>query len=229
MSSDILEVFSYTNKNMYLTINKDGTANYASMDTKQNVIYKGQYEFNLNNYSKVTKNATGYLLIPENENRVIYYTTNTNKDAKEIDKEFDYVKTDTISESETNEIKEKMNIKNKNLVSGMFYSEDKDLLFVSYVDDSFAIYNVKEKKLLNTVEKVLRPDHYYGTDKYGRTYIRNVTDAYILDKNYNKVGHIRGLIEVDKDKVIVSNNGTYYSLPIYTLNDLLKMAEDYLK
>lgn len=229
MSSDILEVFSYTNKNMYLTINKDGTANYASMDTKQNVIYKGQYQFNLNNYSKVTKNATGYLLIPENENRVIYYTTNTNKDAKEIDKEFDYVKTDTISESETNEIKEKMNIKNKNLVSGMFYSEDKDLLFVSYVDDSFAIYNVKEKKLLNTNESILRPDHYYGTDKYGRTYIGNITDAYILDKNYNKVGHIRGLTLVEKDTVIVSNSGTYYSLPIYTLNDLLKQAEDYLK
>ena len=229
MSSDIVEVFSYTTKNMYLTINKDGTANYASMDTKQNVIYNGQYQFNLNNYSKVTKNATGYLLVPENENRVIYYTTNSSKDAKEINKEFDYVKTDTISELDANKIKEKMNIKNKNLVSGMFYSEDKDLLFVSYVDDSFAVYNVKEKKLLNMVEGILRPDHYYGTDKYGRTYIGNVTDAYILDKNYNKVGHIRGLVEVDKDKVIISNSGTYYQLPIYTLSDLLKQAEEYLK
>ena len=229
MSSDIVEVFSYTTKNMYLTINKDGTANYASMDTKQNVIYNGQYQFNLNNYSKVTKNATGYLLVPENENRVIYYTTNSSKDAKEINKEFDYVKTDTISELDANKLKEKINIKNKNLVSGMFYSVDKDLLFVSYVDDSFAVYNVKEKKLLNMVEDVSRPDHYYGTDKYGRTYIGNVTDAYILDKNYNKVGHIRGLVEVDKDKVIISNSGTYYQLPIYTLDDLLKMAEEYLK
>ena len=229
MSSDILEVYSYTTKNMYLTINEDGTANYASMDTKQNVIYNGQYQFNLNNYSKVTKNATGYLLIPKNENRVIYYTTNSSKDAKEINKEFDYVKTDTISESDANKLKEKMNIKNKNLVSGMFYSEDKKLLFVSYVDDSFAVYNVKENQFLNMAENVLRPDHYYGTDKYGRTYIGNVTDAYILDRNYNKVGHIRGLVEVDKDKVIISNNGTYYSLPIYTLYDLLKQASDYLK
>ena len=229
MSSDIVEVFSYTTKNMYLTINEDGTANYASMDTKQNVIYNGQYQFNLNHYSKVTKNATGYLLVPENENRVIYYTTNSSKDAKEIDKEFDYVKTDTISESDANKLKEKMNIKNKNLVSGMFYSEDKQLLFVSYVDDSLGVYNVKENQFLNMAEDVLRPDHYYGTDKYGRTYIGNITDAYILDKDYNKVGHIRGLIEVDKDKVVVSNSGTYYQLPIYTLEDLLKQAEDYLK
>ena len=95
---------------MYLAINEDGTANYASMETKQNVIYNGQYQFNLNDYSKVTKNDTGYLLVPENENRVIYYTTNSSKDAKEIKKEFDYVKTDTISESDANKIKENMNI-----------------------------------------------------------------------------------------------------------------------
>ena len=229
MSSDILEVYSYTNRNLYLTINKDGTANYASMDTKQNVIYKGQYQFNLTNYSKVVQNESGYLLIPENQNRVIYYTTNTSKDMKEVKKEYDYVSTDTIPEKDANELKEKMNIMNKNLVSGMFYSKNKDLLFVSYADNSLAVYNVKEKKLLSMVENVLRPDHYYGTDKYGRTYIGNLTDAYILDKNYNKVGYIRGLTEVEKDKVIISNNGTYYSLPIYTLSDLLKQAEEYLK
>jgi hypothetical protein len=229
MSSDIIEVLSYTNKNLYLVFNTDGTVNYASMDSKQNVIYNGQYQLNLKNYTKMVKSESGYLLIPENENRVIYYTTNTSKDAKEVKKEYDYVSTDTVTESEKNKLKEEINIKNKNLVSGMFYSDNKELLFVSYVDNSLAVYNVKEKKLINESNGILRPDHYYGTDKYGRTYIGNVTDAYILDKNYNKVGHIKGLYEVEKDKVIISNNGTYYSLPIYTLSDLLKQAEEYLK
>ena len=135
----------------------------------------------------------------------------------------------TSTVSKLNKLKEKINIKNKNLVSSMFYSTNKDLLFVCYADNSFAVYNVKEKKLLNMVEDILRPDHYYGTDKYGRTYIGNMTDAYILDKNYNKVGHIRGLVEVNKDKLVISNSGTYYSLPIYTLSDLLKQADEYLK
>ena len=229
MSSDIIEVLSYTNKNLYLVFNTDGTVNYASMDSKQNVIYNGQYQLNLKNYTKMVKSESGYLLIPENENRVIYYTTNTSKDAKEVKKEYDYVSTDTVTELEKNKLKEEINIKNKNLVSGMFYNDNKELLFVSYVDNSLAVYNVKEKKLINESNGILRPDHYYGTDKYGRTYIGNVTDAYILDKDYNKVGHIKGLYEVEKDKVIISNNGTYYSLPIYTLNDLLKQAEEYLK
>ena len=58
---------------------------------------------------------------------------------------------------------------------------------------------------------------------------KNYWILFILDKNYNKVGHIKGLALVEKDKVIISNSGDLYELPIYTLNDLLKQAEEYLK
>ena len=229
VSSDIIEVYSYNTKNMYLTINEDSTANYISMETGNNVILKGQYEFNLDNYTLATKNKKGYLLVPKNENRVILYEANTNKDAKKVDVEFEYVKSDSIYENDVKKLKEKFNVKNQNLVSNMFYDEKKDRLFVSYADDSFAIYDVDTKELLNTVEGISRPDHYYGKDKYGRTYIGTISDAYILDKDYNKVGHIKGLAILEKDKVIISNNGDLYSLPIYTLNDLLNQAKIYLE
>ncbi len=229
VSSDIIEVYSYESTNLYLTINEDGTANYINIETGKNVIVKGQYEFNLEKYTLATKNKRGYLLVPKNENRVVFYEANSNKDAKKVDIEFDYVKTDSLYDSDVKELKEKYSVKNKNLVSNMFYDEKKIKLFVSYADDSFAVYDVKTKELLNTISGISRPDHYYGIDKYGRTYIGTVSDAYILDKDYNKVGHIKGLAIVDKDKVIISNNGDLYSLPIYTLSDLLKQAEEYLK
>ena len=229
VSSDIIEVYSYNNKNLYLTINDDGTANYINIETGKNIIYKGLYEFNLDNYTLATKNKKGYLLVPKNENRVILYEANSNKDAKEVDVEFEYVKTDSIYEEEIKKLKEKYSVKNKNLVSNMFYDEKKKKLFVCYADDSFAVYDTKTKELLNTISDIVRPDHYYGMDKYGRTYIGNISDAYILDSNYNKVGHIKGLAILEKDKVIISNDGDLYSLPIYTLNDLLKQAEDYFK
>ena len=46
---------------------------------------------------------------------------------------------------------------------------------------------------------------------------------------HEKMGYEYDLVEVEKDNVIISNNGEYYSLPIYTLSDLLKQAEIYLK
>ena len=102
-------------------------------------------------------------------------------------------------------------------------------MFVNYTNYDLAVYNVKDKTLLNTITNMGTAEHYFGKDKCGRYYIGDVSDAYIIDSNYNKVGHIKGLAKLEKDKVIISSNNKYYSLPIYTLNDLLKEAEKYLK
>ena len=111
----------------------------------------------------------------------------------------------------------------------MFYDDKKEILFVNYTNKDIAIYNVKTKKLLNTLTNVGKVDTYYGKDKYNRIYIGDVSNSYILDKNYNKVGHIKSLINVDKDKVIIKNSDNYYKIKIYTLDDILKEAKEYLK
>ena len=140
-----------------------------------------------------------------------------------------YPEDDSIKVTEVKNIKKKYNVKNKNLVSKMLFSTKKDLLFVSYVDNTLGIYDTKEKKLLNTVKGVNESNHYFGKDKYGRMYIGDISNAYIIDKNYNKVGHIQGLYKVNKDKVIIVQNSKYYSIPIYSLKDLLDLSKDYLK
>ena len=72
-------------------------------------------------------------------------------------------------------------------------------------------------------------DTYYGRDKNNRIYIGDSMDSYVLDNNYNKVSHISSLVKVDKDKLIISNNGKYYSVKIYSLDELLDEAKEYLK
>ena len=229
VSSEIIEIYSNMNKEIFITFTNKGNVNYINMENKKNIELLGKYEFNVDKYTKVSKNDKGFLLVPENENRVIYYEEKSNKEIKEEKLKPGYVKNDSIYEDKVKKLKKEYNVKNKNLVSNMFYSNKKDLLFVSYVDNSLSIYDTKEKKLLNTIDGIIDSNHYYGKDKYGRIYIGNTTDAYIIDKKYNKVGHIQGLYEVKKDKVIVTHNEKYYSLPIYTLNDLLKQAKEYLK
>ena len=111
----------------------------------------------------------------------------------------------------------------------MFYDNNKELLFVCYTNLDLAIYNVKDKKLLNYLNEVGSLDRFYGRDLNGRLYIGDVTDAYILDKNYNKVGHINRLTKVDKDKVIIYDGNNYYELKIYDLDELLNIAKNYLE
>ena len=82
--------------------------------------------------------------------------------------------------------------------------------------------------MINDVTSI---EHYFGKDKYGRTYVGDLSNSYILDKDYNKVGHIKSLSKLDSknNQVVVTYSGVNYTLPIYTLDDLLKEAKAYLK
>lgn len=228
-SSEIINMYSFTSSDMYLVFLNNGTVNYLSMEYRKNIEYKGRYEFNLNSYSKVVQGESGFLLIPKNENRVILYDKKTNKDMKEEKIKLDYPSNDSIKLSEVKKIKKQYHIKNKNLVDGMFYDNKKEVLFVNYTNNDIAIYSVKDKKLLNTLTNVGKVNHYFGKDKYNRIYIGDMSDSYILDKNYNKVGHIKGLAKLEKDKVIISNNGKYYSVKIKNIDEIKKEAKEYLK
>ena len=227
--SEIINIYSYLNNEIYLLFLKNGEVNFINMEYKNIVEYKGKFEFNLDSYSKVTQSEKGFLLIPYNDNRVILYEQKTNTNAKKEDIKIDYPSDDGIKSSEYDKIKEKYNIKNKSLVNKIFYNDKKDLLFVNYTNEDIAIYSVKDKKLLKKLDKVGKVYHYFGKDKYNRIYIGDISDSYILDENYNKVGHIKGLRKLEKDKVIIANNDNYYSIKIYTLNDILNEGKEYLK
>lgn len=227
--NEIIEIYSNYDKEIYVTFSSKGNVNFINMETNKNIEHMSKFEFNIDEYSLVSKNDKGFLLVPKNDNRVIYYEENSNKKMKEEKIKIGYPEDDSIKVTEVKNIKKKYNVKNKNLVSKMLFSTKKDLLFVSYVDNTLGIYDTKEKKLLNTIKGVNESNHYFGKDKYGRMYIGDMSNAYIIDKNYNKVGHIQGLYKVNKDKVIIVQNSKYYSIPIYSLKDLLDLSKDYLK
>ena len=230
-SSEIINIYSYIDKEIYLVFVGDGSVNYINMEYRNNVEYKGKYEFNMEKYTEAIQAGNGFFLIPQTENRVIYYEADSNKKIKEEDIKLDYVSDDGIKSTEYDKIKKDYNLKNKNLVDKIFYDNKKELLFVNYTNEDIAIYSVKDKKLLKMLENVGKVYHYFGKDKYDRIYIGDMSNSYILDKNYEKVGHIKGLAKLDSknNKVIILNNSKYYSLPIYTLDDLLKEAKEYLK
>ena len=199
------------------------------MKYKNNIEYIGRFEFNLENYFKVALSENGFILTPTNENRIILYERKTNKDVKEEKIKLNYVKDDSISSLKFDKIKENYKVKNRSLVTKIFYDKNKKTLFINYTNGDIAIYDVKTKKLLKKLKDVGKVSHYFGKDKYNRTYIGDTSDSYILDEKYKKVGHIKGLCKLKKDRVIITNNQKYYSIKIYTLKELLKEANNYLK
>lgn len=227
-NSEIIDIYSFINKEMYLIFLKDGSVNFINVENKNNVEYMGKFEFNLSEYNAVTQSEEGFLLIPKNENRVILYEEKINKDIKEEDIELDYPENDSIDSTEQKTLIEEYSIKNKNLVEYIFYDTEKELLFVNYTNHDIAIYSVNDKKLLKLLNNVGKVNHYFGKDKDNRIYVGDTSNSYILDENYNKVGHIKSLRKLDDDRIVVSNNDKFYSIKIYKLDEILKEAEEYL-
>ena len=228
-SSAIINIYSFIDEEIYLMFADDGTVNLINMKYNKNLDYNGRYELNLSNYTDVIQSTAGFLLIPKDENRIILYAKNKNEEIKEEDIQIDFPKNESVLLREQKELIEEYNFNNKNLISNMFYDTDKKLLFVNYTNNDIAIYNVENKTLLKTLSNVGSVNHYFGKDKNNRIYIGEISEAYILDENYNKVGHISGLRKLEEDKVIITNSDKSYSIKIYELNELLEKAKEYLK
>ena len=228
-NSEIINIYSYYNNEIYLIFLNNGSVNYINMEYKNSIEYNGKYELNLSRYKDVTLSNNGFLLIPDKENRVILYEANSNKKIKKTNKTIEYNIDKSVKYTDYDKLKKEYNMKNKSLVDKMFYDDKKELLFVNYTNEDIAIYNVKTKKLLKTLNNVGKVETYFGRDIYNRIYIGDISNSYILDNNYDNVGHIKSLRKIDKDKLFISNNGSIYSIKVYTLKDILKEAENYLK
>ena len=225
-SSEILTIYTFTTSDLYITVSSDGTVDYMDVENKNSIEFDGKYELNLDEYVDVEKTENGLILLPYNENRVIIYDEKANKDAKLEDISLDYPKKDDVSVTEQKQIIEDYDIINKNLISNIIYDSDKKLIFVNYKNADIAIYNVETKELIKLLNNVGKINHYFGKDKNDRIYIGDISDTYILDNDFNKVGHIKGLRKLEEDKVIIANNSKFYSLKIYNLNELLNEAKE---
>lgn len=226
--SEIISVFSYYDSEVYMIFLSNGVVSFFNVDAHENIIIKDKFELNVGKYTSAVQTNKGFLLTPLNENRVILYEANIARDAKTEDVKLDYIKNESISQKDAEKIINEYGVKNKSLVDKVFYDDKKELIFINYVNKDLAIYNAKSKKLLKTLNSVGNVYHYFGKDYLGRIYIGDISDSYILNKNYEKVGHIRGLAKLEKNKVIILNNNKYYSLKIYDLDAALNEAKKYL-
>ena len=230
LTSEVIEIFVSTVNDTFITFTKDGTVHFISPKYEESIVYGYLFNLNLDNYKNVITNDKGYLLTAENDNRIILYERNSNKKLKEEKIKLDYPKNQTLNTKDLDQVKKEYNLKKKNLIKSAIYDDKKTLLFINYTDSSLGIYSVKDKKLLKMIDDVTTVEYYFGKDKYKRVYVGNINESYIIDKDYNKVGHINNLNKLDKKKniIYIKDGEKSYSLPIYTKDDLLKIAKEYL-
>lgn len=221
---------TYLDYDQYLYVTSSGVVHTINTQKSTDIVFTNYYQLNLDKYIQMLVGENGLYLIPENDNRIIKYSQNKSKKIKESN----YTEKESpkylVNEDKEKYIKE-YNIEKNNLIKNIIFNKENKIMFVSYTDKTVNVYDTKTKKKIANIKDIDEINIYLGKDKNGNTYVTNTSVGYILNKDYQKIAKVDGLIGINKKKniIYITNSGVIYESPIYSLDDILKYAKDYLK
>ena len=208
----------------------DGT--YICVDIQEKNCYQMEYFFDCN-IDKIAGFFTctqGFLVYSDEDNRVVLYYFIENEDKVEYENDEDLTYYESEEEDNPQEKAKDLGAVNSKLARTVLYSKDRSVAFVSYENNIMEIYNVKEKKLISTIENIKdSANRYLGEDKEGNIYVAGDLYGYCFDREYNLAACIKFLLEVDKENntIIVSGqDNVNWKYPIYTVDELIEKAKE---
>lgn len=194
--------------------------------------------------------SDGYILVPDDTNTAIFYSSQKNDAIQKTDEVFDIKTNDYyyiadedsadyihgITHDELNILTEAMGFNNPDTIAGVAFNYDDSVMCVSYFDNTCVLFDVDLNILATFKQTNYEPPitRYCGEDQYGNTYWASEYYGYCFSPDNNLIATIDCLLAVDKDsnQLIIgegSEDSDTYVSPIYSLEELLQMAEEYLE
>lgn len=224
---------------------KGGTDTYALYITDEPQVlfvaghssygYGNVIECNLPKVKVLEFAGDGYFAAGANSSRVIYYSELSYGMLDEYNEELNNKESETLDCDFNRDEIEEIGLNNPEIISAVTYDYDHKYMCVSGKDGVARLYKAEGNELLSTWEMdnvSYKIREYLGEDKEGNTYWASDMCGYCLSPDYQLIGRIDYLRSVDKDQYIFGSkygSSEYYSAPIYDLDDLLKMAKDYIE
>ncbi|MCH5337318.1 MAG: TIR domain-containing protein [Acetatifactor sp.] len=169
----------------------------------------------------------GFVLLPYQDNRVTYYMLSTGEDLVPYEGEAPAPESEQDIGLYANTKAQELGLVKAALATHIFYNGDESKLFVTYSDNTLEIYQTSDMTLLNTLKEIRgTPNQFLGTDKAGNMYIAGYSYGYMLDAQCHPLAVIEGLLGVDQanNRLIVGRYDKKYTVPIYTVEELLAKA-----
>lgn len=222
----------YAQKDIYVVFTRSGDYHNIFVESKQDYVFEGQFQCHSENVKTFLISAENFLVLPYMDNHVTIYNYSAGFDLKEYTESIPEIEDNSLAYQDAVSAVSKLELPKAALARYVFYNEDKSLMYVEYSDYTMEIYSTTDYKLLNQILE-LKDDlkWFVGKDQAGHSYIRGVSYGYMLDENNNLIGVIEGLQQVNREEnkmVIKDDLGALYSMPIYTLEELLAKAEPFV-
>lgn len=220
----------FTDSDMYILFTRSGVLTTLSVERMQTYASELQFQCHSRNVKEFAVSAEGYLVLPYQDNRVTLYNYSKG-DIEESDWESVAVQEteEGLQYAEAAAWAEEKGLAKAALAERVFFNPDESMVFVCYTDKSMDIFSTAAMSLLGSLEGMKGyVNSYLGMDSQGNCYIRDYSFGYMLSPDYKLLAVIEGLKALDgeTDRLILSHsNGSTYTVPVYTVEELLAKAQ----
>lgn len=221
---------AYVNSDIFMVFTRSGEYHMLRGNTVQDYNMAAAFSSHSQNVKDFGLAADGgYLILPYQDNRVTYYNFSRG-DLVPYEGSAQKPETETYGSLDAVEKARELGLLKAAMAAQLFYDQDRSTVFVSYRDGTLEIYHAADMSLLGTLTGLVGEMAWYvGTDSRKNIYIAGYSYGYMLDPQFRPLAVIEGLICLDSEnnRLILENSrdDMLYTLPIYTVEELLAKAE----
>lgn len=229
INNGIADYTEFSDGKCYL-LDRTGKFIYVDGEMGDTATLDFAFQCNIEDIDYFLGTTEGYLVSSLKDNRIIIYNVIENSDAKAV--EGNEIEFSEIDQEEAAQKAKEIGSVNYKMAKVFLYSKDNSVAFVTYDNGIMEVYNVKDKKLVNTIDNVEGDVAYYaGEDKEGNMYVASYECGYCFDKDYQLITKISNLTSVDKDKntLVAGTEENSFEYPIYSTDDLIEKAKSLLE
>lgn len=234
MGKPIVGTAVYTNVDFYLVFTRNGEYYTIVVEDAETYTFADQFQCHSQNIKKLQIAANGYLVLPHQDNKVTFYDYSIGGGLVESseDTSVSLPETESWHYNDAVDFARDKGLERAALARHIFNNNDKSILFVYYSDNTLELYDTSDMNLLCSLSGITgEVQKYLGTDDQGSLYVTSSDYGYMISSDYKLLGMIEGLAMVGREEnclVISDTYQTFYTVPIYTVEELLAMADAYV-
>lgn len=224
LDSDPVSVFNYEDENGFQFFCEDGSLVYLTPEMDYDMWLTRYFDCKTAENQNYLIAESGVVVLPSQSNQITVYEANrfaqvTVSEVKEVVIPTYYYGAEAVG------FANEYGIDKAELVETLFFDENNMLVFASYWNGDFIIYDSINKDIVAILEDCDTMCGYYGTDDNGNMYLQGEKGGYILSYDHRLAMHIPGMVGLDleQNKVYLNGGNTFYEAPVYSYEELIQL------
>lgn len=219
----------------------DKLVGYITADSQYMYLYNhlnyglsGTIDFTIFDPTLCEKGENGYLIAGDNGNRVVFYAVQNSPDALPYDGELQQPDNKYYEGASAKDLAKKIGLEKYSMVDSIAFDDENKTICTTYNDFRIVIFDAETYEELGSWDKKFPQVHsvvyYRGKDKEGNMYWGSDTRTFCISPNYKLLAYLDYLVKVDVENnvYIFDNYAEKWTIPIYTFDEIMEMAEEKL-